>query len=181
MTKDLINEIEIEAKEPQNEKQKREQLRAQLQQKIDEEGAWNINFHKLSRDWHLPSRTIANWKEQYIKKKGQLDLKKLGDNLIPAMIQNIKISEQDRHNAKTIGDRSKAINTMNNTVEKLTDFLEKYGYKQKVADKVEHLGANIVLHIDGDANKYPKVDMEALTRKVKGLVKEEKEVKKDEG
>ena len=63
--------------------------------------------------------------------------------------------------SKDKGTRLNAMRTFNDTVDHFTKFLEAYGYKSKIADKIEHLGAPIEIQINNIHDKYPTINAKA--------------------
>lgn len=72
-------------------------------------------------------------------------------------MKTLQLIAIDPKNSKA--ERMEAIRTMNQTVEAMTKFLEAWGYKEKVAERIEQRirGENIHLMINGVNLNYPLV------------------------
>lgn len=111
-----------------------------LQTLIDSLGEWNINILALSKEWKIPKSNLYRWKEQIVKAKPPMQIDALGRNIQDGMIANLKRIQADIVTSQNIKERSMAIRIFNDTVKTLTDFLEAYGYKDKIADRFHHEG-----------------------------------------
>ena len=114
---------------------KKEDYKEKLRTLIIDLGEWNINFLQLSKEWEIPKTTLYRWRDEIIEEIGFLDLKDVGRNIQQGFKRNIKLC-----NSKIISGDTKiqfeGIRLWNESVEHLTDFLEAYGYKKKVAEEV---------------------------------------------
>lgn len=111
----------------------------QLRRLIEEVGEWNVNIYQLSKEWQIANSTLKRWKDQIVQDIGIIDINKIGHNLHHAMISNIKLCQRLKAQTDSKTTKLKVIRTMNDSVKSLTEFLENYGYKEKIAEKLEHI------------------------------------------
>ena len=116
---------------------KKEQFYPKLKTLIQEFGEWEVNILALSREWNIPQTTVHRWKEQIVKELGPLDLNEFGRNIQLTGLSNIKLCQR-LIRTNTGRDKLLAMRAYNETVEKYTNFLESFGYKEKVAEKLIH-------------------------------------------
>lgn len=116
---------------------KKKEFYPKLKTLIEELGEWNINCLQLSRKWDIPKTTIHNWKNKIVKELGPLDLSKIRENVPKNMMSNMKLCQKMIRKAEYIKDKTASIKAFNDTVKTFTDFAEAYGYKDKIADKLE--------------------------------------------
>ena len=130
-------------------------------------GEWNVNLMALSKQWEVPKSTLYRWKDKVVAEKGVIDIKIVGNNIKENMISNINLLQKTIHSASTVYEKRQAVIAYNYTIKTFTDFLEAYGYKEKVAEKLE-INQKIVSVIFNDPNdKYPDIESEKRARKEK--------------
>ena len=135
-------------------------------------GDWNINILALSKEWVIPTTTLQRWKDKIVAERGVIDISKVGNNIQQNMISNINMMQKTIHAAKSVHEKQQAIRAYNETIKTFTDFLEAYGYKQKVADRLE-INQKVVSVIFSDYNdKYP--DLESQNRRRKENIQTDK-------
>ena len=120
---------------------KRIEFYPKIESLIQELGEWNVNCLELSKEWRIPERTLNRWKNQIVDKRGPLKLDLVANNLQVTMISNIKLCQRQIRIADSLHKRMEALKVYNELIKGFTEFLEKYGYKNKVADKIEHIGS----------------------------------------
>ena len=133
---------------------------------IENVGEWNINISDLSKTWRIPETTLRRWKDKIVTERGILDIKKVGDMTTLNMRANINLLQKKIHASDNMNDICKGILTLNNTIKTNTEFLEAYGYKEKIAEKNELSFTN---------NAFGKVTINILS--VGDKKNEEKETK----
>jgi len=121
-------------------KGKKEEYYPKLKTLIEEFGEWEVNINQLSREWAIPHSTIQKWKDLIVEELGPLDLNNFGRNIQLTGLSNIKLCQRLIRSAQSPNGQLMAIKVSNETVKSYTDFLEAYGYKKKVADKLETSG-----------------------------------------
>lgn len=120
----------------QLEKEKRNKYYPELEKFVTELGEWNASPTELGKQWNVPPQTIQRWKDDIRKKRGPIDIMKVGDNLAEAMKHNIQLCQKIKVTGNT-KEKLQAISTLNQTAESFINILERMGYKQKVAEKIE--------------------------------------------
>lgn len=108
---------------------------------IDEIGDWNINYLDISRKWNIPQTTIHRWKEKIMLNRDPIDPTALGEDIMRGLKSAIRQANIRMKDASSEGDRIKWANTLGNLSQRMTDVLEAYGKKEKVADKHSFDGA----------------------------------------
>jgi len=108
-----------------------------LKKLIIEFGEWDINISQLAKEWSIPRSSIQRWKEEIVEELGPINLSKVGRNIGITMQSNLRLCHRLIRKANLTKDKVSAIKAYNDTVNTVTDFLEKYGYKDKVAEKLD--------------------------------------------
>ena len=138
-----------------------------LNKLIENIGDWNVNILALSKQWEVPKSTLARWKDKIVAERGVIDISKVGNKIQQNMVSNINLLQKTIHSASTVYEKRQAVIAYNYTIKTFTDFLEAYGYKEKVAEKLE-INQKIVSVIFNDPNdKYPDIESEKRARKEK--------------
>ncbi len=148
-------------------KEIRSEKYALLKRLIGNIGEWNINILALSKSKELamPRSTLQRWKDKIVAEKGVIDISKVGNQIQQNMVSNINLLQKAIHGAKSIYEKKQAVNAYNETIKTFTDFLEAYGYKEKIADKLE-INQKVVSVIFSDPNdNYPDIEAEKRRRK----------------
>jgi len=136
-----------------------------LEKLINNIGDWNVNILALSKQWALPRTTLQRWKDKIVAEKGIIDITKVGNQIQQNMVSNINLLQKSIHSAESIYEKKQAVNAYNETIKTFTDFLEAYGYKEKIADKLE-INQKIVSVLFNDPNdNYPDIESEKRRRK----------------
>lgn len=146
-------------------KEQRSEKYEQLKRIILDIGEWNVNVSMIAKEWSMPRSTLQNWKENIVAKKGVIDIFKVGSRIQENMVSNINLLQKTVHGASSVHEKKQAINAYNETVDTFTRFLEAYGYKEKVADKLD-INQKVVSVIFSSPNdKYPDIEAEKRRRK----------------
>lgn len=134
--------------------------RAILVEKINELGVWGINYSELAREWGVTPQQV-HLDKQYILKKCEI-----------AGVEEVQFELDTGHklalqqmrdilaNSPKKSDRVAAARAFAEISEKYTKFQEAYGIKEKIADKIEHRGAQVLFNVNDPNDKYPEVSKE---------------------
>lgn len=99
-------------------------------------GFWNCRGHMIAKKLGTSQQNVSRWKQEYIKKFGVPDVKQyaleMNVNSIAALKELTKLT---KHNDPKI--RLQAINALFNAQDKYSTFLENFGWKDKVAEKID--------------------------------------------
>jgi hypothetical protein len=130
-----------------------------LKKLIEDIGDWNINASELSREWHVPKRTVHNWRNKILAEMDLIDPVEYGREIIGALKTSIKQCRQKVITVTQERDRIKYHNTIAKLSDSLTDMLERYEKKMKVADKIELETKGLVrINFNDSSDNYPKLD-----------------------
>ena len=121
-------------------------------------GEWNINFESLSRKWKIPPTTLHRWKVKIVKERGVLDISKVGDRVNIMLLSNINMLQKAVHTADTVRQKQIAIMALNDTIKTFTAFLEDYGYKKKIAEKLEIESRSVSVVFSDPNDTYPNFE-----------------------
>jgi len=102
-------------------------------------GPYSVPIKVLAEKYSVTVKVIYNDVDFWVKK---LDFKKMdleGKRLLMGIMKNIALVEKMKVDGKP-GDQLKAIKLANETAEVYTRIMEQYGFKEKVAEKLEHTG-----------------------------------------
>lgn len=136
----IIKEIPIDPEPPIKIKRnggKKVEFYSKLLRIIEEMGEWSIPYRKLSEEWKVSIPTIRRWKTEIIDEIGKIDLTKKAENIRLCMESNVRLCQRTIRESNEVRDKMSAVRGFNDTVDTYTRFLESYGYKEKVADKIE--------------------------------------------
>ena len=146
-------------------KEKRSEKYNLLKKLIINIGDWNVNVYALSKQWGLPNQTLYKWKDKIVAERGIINISKVGNQIQQNMISNINLLQKAIHGAESVYEKKQAVNAYNETIKTFTEFLEAYGYKEKIADKLE-INQKIVSVLFNDPNdNYPDIESEKRRRK----------------
>ena len=144
--------LETPIKEQRNEKYEI------LSRLIENVGDWNVNILALSKEWRIPTTTLQRWKDKIVAERGPIEISKVGNRIQQNMISNINMMQKTIHSSKTVHEKQQAIRAYNETIKTFTDFLEAYGYKRKVADKLDINSQIIELSFKQEFEEFQKLD-----------------------
>lgn len=137
-----------------------------IKERAERVGLWNINRTEMAKELNVIPRTIYNDIQRIFKKgidkdsvnKAIVNIDNLNKTLLSGLLK-------DFEKAKTPHERARIAHALLSTQEKITDFLERYGFKEKIADKLE-VNEQVVSVVFSDSNdKYPDIEAEARDRK----------------
>lgn len=116
----------------------------QLKELIERVGTWNVNFEELSRDWNIPKTTIHRWKDIILKEIDAIKPEEYGRELTQAVKASIRQCILIINDPKTKkAERALFMDKLDKLSKTLTELLERYGKKQRVAEKKE-------IRVEGD-------------------------------
>jgi len=115
--------------------------RAEVKDFMESIGPYSVPIKTLAEKHKVTVKVIYNDIKYWIKR---IDIKKIdfeGRKLIMSLRKNLAITESIKVSDKiSNSERMKAIQASNQTAEILTKLMENYGFKEKIADKIEHSG-----------------------------------------
>lgn len=147
------------------EKEVRSKYYRQLTQLITTIGEWNVNIYALSKEWVIPQSTLQRWKEKVVAEKGVIDIDQVGNRIQENMLSNINMMQKTIHAAGSVHQKQQAVRAYNDTITTFTQFLEAYGYKGKVADKIEIDQKQVSVIFNDPYDKYPDIEAQRRERK----------------
>ena len=120
-------------------KSERKQRREQILAYMEEHGPYSVPTTDLSKKWKCSRQTIHKDINYLISKIDFKEISKEGKKLLYTIKQNIQLAEKLRLRGKD-KDRLKAMEIANKSAELLTKLMEQYGFKEKIADKLDFSG-----------------------------------------
>ena len=99
-------------------------------------GPFSIPARALAEKHDCTEQTIYNDRDYLIKKISFKNMGLIGKKVLMHVEKNMSISEEMRAKGN-VSDRLRAVQTGNQTADTFTKLLESYGFKQKVADKLD--------------------------------------------
>jgi len=110
--------------------------REEIKELMESTGPYSVPAKELSEKWKVTVKTIYNDIEFWINK---LDFTKIdyeGKKLLMGIRTNMALIDEIKMTG-THNEKLKAISTANQTAEIFTKLLEQYGFKEKIAEKLE--------------------------------------------
>ena len=129
-------------KSPEETRARREEVRGFM----DSIGPYSVPIKVLAEKHNVTVKVIYNDIDFWIKK---INFKKIdleGKRLLMGIKKNLALIESMRVDGSPT-DKLKAIKLANETAEVYTRLMEQYGFKEKIADKMEHLGASATFNL----------------------------------
>ena len=123
----------------QKTKEERNARRAEVKDFMDTIGPYSVPIKTLAEKYDVTVKVIYNDVDFWVKK---IDFKKIdleGKRLLMGIKKNLALVEAMKVNGN-VSDKLKAIKLANETAEVYTKLMEQYGFKEKIADKLEHSG-----------------------------------------
>ncbi len=137
----MENTNKIQKKRGRGSPEKTRERRERILRIIEEVGFWNINKRQLAEMFDVNIKQIYKDIEYLMKHHDLQDIKKisflLSHDLIKAQKEIRKILNSDSVSPAV---KLQATSRLMDFTEKFTKFLEAYGIKEKVADKIEIVG-----------------------------------------
>lgn len=133
------------------------ELRNEVFNLCDSLGFWNVRPSETAKKLGVTQQSASRWRLQYVEKFGIPNIERMGKelnvNLKPALKELMKIVKLGNTSQKI-----QAVRALFESVEKFTKFLENFGYKEKVAEKIDMGG--VEFKITGIKDTYPDVEEE---------------------
>lgn len=120
-------------------KEERERRREEVKDFMETVGPYSVPIKTLAEKHDVTIKTIHNDVNYWINK---LDFSKIGNEgkkLLMGIKKNLSLVEGMKISGST-SDKLKAIKLANETAEVYTKLMEQYGFKEKIAEKLEHTG-----------------------------------------
>ncbi|KKL23499.1 hypothetical protein LCGC14_2424760 [marine sediment metagenome] len=136
--------------------------RAEVLASIEESGPYSLPIKDLSEKWKCSIQTIYNDVYFWVRKVDISKINEEGKKLLYTIKQNMRISEQLRKRGSD-KDRLKAIELTNKSAELLTKLMEQYGFKERIAEKIEHSGEGLKIIIERADDGNNKVETNSET------------------
>lgn len=115
-------------------------LKEQVEELCSRLGFWNVSPSEIAKKLSTSQQNVSRWKLQWIEKNGIPQIKRYSKELSA----NAQSALQELMKIAKIGDNKtkiQAIAAYFNGMKSYTEFLEAYGFKNKVADKLEIEGS----------------------------------------
>lgn len=128
---------------------------------MEDSGPYSIPINDLCEKWNCSRPTIYKDISYWIKKLDFSKIDEEGKRILYTIRQNLRISEQLRKRGKD-KDRLKAIELTNKSAELLARIMEQFGFKEKVAEKLD-LGEGLKIIIERADDEDSKVETESET------------------
>lgn len=136
---------------------------------LKESGAFGISasvIKQLAEKWEVTVRQIQKDIGAILDKFALPNKEQLPKKFTMSFERNLKEAHKLlKHEDATI--RSRAISALNQTIKEYTEFMERFGIKEKVADKLAVSGESIILNITDPNDKYPSIEDSEDTRESK--------------
>ena len=145
------------------EKDDNKKLREMVFDYCDSLGFWNVHPVTIAKKLGTAHQNVSRWKKQWIEKNGIPKIESFGKE----MSANSTTLLKELMKLSKLGDNKlklQAISTFFQSQEKFTQFLESFGYKEKIADK-----------LDVKSENQTKIDLSEF----ENYMKEEKEDESD--
>lgn len=112
------------------------ELKAKVFDLCDRLGFWNVRPVPVAKQLGTAHQNVSRWKQKYIKKFGIPDIERFGKELnVNSQVVLQELIKLSKDSDKKI--RISAIKTFFDSQESFTHFLESFGYKDKVAEKLD--------------------------------------------
>lgn len=122
-------------------------------------GPFSIPAQVLAEKHGVTKDTIFDDRDFWIRKISFKKMDEFGKRVIMSIMKNLELTEEIRIKG-SYSDRLRAMGVSNQTAEVVTKLLENYGFKEKVAEKIEHEGIRIMIkRADDGKNKVEGRDM----------------------
>ncbi len=119
----------------------RKERREEILNWIQKVGPFSVPVKKIAEKYEVDPRTIRKDREILIKKMDFSKVENTGKQILTTLRNNLSMAEELRVSSSG-KDKLGAITVLNQTAQTFTDLLEKYGFKERLADKLEHSTGN---------------------------------------
>jgi len=129
-----------------DDKEKRIKRREKVLEMMQLLGPFSVTVGPLAKEFECTTKTIYNDITFLIKqiKIGKID--EVGKKIVASLLINLKEAESLRISTN-IKEKIAGIELVNKTVEIWTNMLEKYGFKEKMADKLDVNAQGTVINL----------------------------------
>ena len=117
-------------------KEEIEKRRSAVKDFMETIGPFSVPVKVLAEEHNVTVKTIYNDIQFWLKKIDVKNMDVQGKKLIMSLMKNMAIVEELKAKGSP-SERIKAIQTANQTAEVLTKIMENYGFKEKIADKMD--------------------------------------------
>ena len=123
--------------EQKTKKERRKECVIEIKDTIRLLGAWSVNRLSLSKKYEVEWRTVDSWFRQCLQdipREAVQNIKVMGETGIKKSMMTCERIISDPESSRS--EKLKAIGIMNETLKHFTTFLEDYGDKKRVAEKI---------------------------------------------
>jgi hypothetical protein len=121
-------------------------------------GDWNINYNHFATESGIPNQTVYHWKDKVLSEMPPINPTLFGSKMIAATESAIRQCQLHIRTAPTFGDKARFMSVLCGLNQSLTDVYEKYGLKEKVADKHLIFGSNKIEVTFVDPDEDEQID-----------------------
>lgn len=137
----------VDSTKAQKSKEERTKRREEVFDYMKTLGPFSIPVKVLSEKWKCAKLTIYSDRDFWIKKVKFPKIDMVAKKILMTYEKNFAILEELKVEG-SVKDKVAAIRASIEQGKEFTDFLEKYGFKEKIADKLEHSGeTNMVFNL----------------------------------
>jgi len=115
---------------------KRRRCIIEIRETIEDLGPWSVNKSELARKYYVNWHTVDGWMKGVLKSLNRESLENISSMGEKLITKSLKELESLILRGKS-RDRISAIATMNKTLDSLRSWLESFGRKNKVAEKID--------------------------------------------
>lgn len=108
-------------------------------------GPFSIPAKSLAKKYDVTPQLIYDDRDYWIKRINFKKIDLVGKKILMSLEKNMELTEILRAKGKE-GIRIKAIAASNNTAEVFTKLLENYGFKEKIAEKLDLREHNVIIN-----------------------------------
>jgi hypothetical protein len=114
---------------------KNRELKEKLAKYVHEIGDWNVPYNQISKDWQIPTTTLYRWRREILSEMDLISPEEYGRDIINALRSAAKQCQLKARDAPTPALQIKYFQTLNDITKNVTDLLERFGKKRKVAEQ----------------------------------------------
>lgn len=128
--------------------------REKIKRVIEEYGLWNINKTSLAKQFNVNINTIYNDIRLLVEQLQKDSIQETGFNL-RMMYRNIdKRLQKALAEEKNPLKQARIADVLSNSAERETRVLEAFGFKEKVAEKVESKNVTLGINVSADIQRF---------------------------
>jgi len=118
-------------------KHRRLEIMTQLEKIVTEGSILGVTNQQLADKFNIKRDTVAKYLKKIYKKVPADDIKETEVKLKVMFDKIFRYAQRIMNNAKTPLEQERALRLLMNAMKEYTDFLERFGIKEKVADKID--------------------------------------------